>query len=107
MDAELSITLATPADDRDLRRLARLENRHGFSRPAMVARAAGVAVAAVSLDGRDAVADPFRCTADVVAAIRALIGTSEAGRPQGFGAPSERPFPSRVTRASGPAPRSC
>jgi hypothetical protein len=82
MNSELLVTCATPFDAADLLRLARLENRHSFPDRALIARQDGVAVAAIALEGGDVVADPFRPTAAIVAALRALAA-GETGATNG------------------------
>jgi hypothetical protein len=76
MLGNLHISIASPSDAPDLQRLAQLENRHAFPCPALIARIDGVAVAAVSLDGADAVADPFLPTAKLIEALRTLAVTA-------------------------------
>ncbi len=62
----LTIRSATAHDDADLRRVAALDSRPAIARPALVAEVDGEIVAALSLDGMRAIADPFRPTAELV-----------------------------------------
>jgi hypothetical protein len=80
---DLDIRTATPGDETTLRRLAMLENRHAFPGPALLAVLDGRPVAAMTLDGRDWVADPFVATAHVVEAMRALVADRDNGRRAG------------------------
>jgi hypothetical protein len=57
---------STAADAARLRELAALDSRRPLAGELLVAEVDGSVVAAVSLDGDGAVADPFRPTADVV-----------------------------------------
>jgi hypothetical protein len=60
------------AADRDaLRRLATLDSSPAPTGETLVAEHEGALVAAVSLDGRSAIADPFMPTAGLVALLRA------------------------------------
>jgi hypothetical protein len=54
------------SDAPDLRRLAELDSARPLAGPALIAEHGGHAVAAVSLDGRRSIADPFLPTANVV-----------------------------------------
>ena len=68
--ASLSLHTAAPVDDRDVARLAALDEVAPLQHPVFVARLDGRPVAALSLaDGRVA-ADPFARTADAVALLR-------------------------------------
>jgi hypothetical protein len=62
----ITIRQSTDSDVRELRRLAELDSTRPLSGPALIAEHGGHAVAAVSLDGRRSIADPFLPTADVV-----------------------------------------
>jgi hypothetical protein len=67
----LKLRNATFADAADLHRLARLDSRPSPpSGPLVVAVEDGTMVAAVSVSSGDAIADPFRPTAAVVALLR-------------------------------------
>ena len=63
----VTIRRSAPGDGPDLARLARLENRRHPRGAYLVAERAGEIVAAVSLSGGSAIADPFKLTRDVVA----------------------------------------
>jgi hypothetical protein len=56
-----------PGDGHALSRLARLESRRPLAGPHVVAELGDQVVAAVSLHGGEAIADPFMPTADLVA----------------------------------------
>lgn len=62
----ITIRLATDADGAALSDLAGLADRPLPPAPLLVAETDGCLVAARSLRGRQAIADPFRLTADVV-----------------------------------------
>jgi hypothetical protein len=63
-----SVTLryAVPADAEALERLAQLDSRRALRGDVLVAEVGGELWAAVSVDARHAVADPFRPTAELV-----------------------------------------
>jgi hypothetical protein len=61
------IRRSTPEDAAALARLAALDSQRPIEGDALVAEVHGVLWAAVSLNGNEAVADPFRHTADLVA----------------------------------------
>ena len=63
----LTLRYAVPADADALERLAQLDSRHVLRGPVLVAEVAGELWAAVSLDDRRTVADPFRPTRGLVA----------------------------------------
>jgi hypothetical protein len=77
---ERIILRATRPGDRDaLRDLAGLADRPLPSpEPLLVAEVDGELLAAVSADGRSAVADPFRATADVIELLRLRAGQLRA-----------------------------
>lgn len=81
---ELQLREATDDDDAQLFRLARLDSR---GRPPagrlIVAENGGEIVAALSLDDGDAIADPFRPTAAVVALLR--LRANQTRRPRRLG----------------------
>ncbi|MCO6450643.1 MAG: hypothetical protein J5I90_07615 [Caldilineales bacterium] len=77
---EIEIRLSNAADAAALRRLAMLENRHGFEGPALIAFICGRPAAALKLDGSDVVADPFVPTAALIQAMRA-VASPDPGRP--------------------------
>ena len=62
----VTIRQSLDSDASDLRRLAELDSARPLSGPALVAEHGGHAVAAVSLDERRSIADPFLPTANVV-----------------------------------------
>ena len=62
----ITIRQSTRADARELRRLAELDSARPIDGPALIAEHGGQPVAAVSLDGRRSIADPFLPTANVV-----------------------------------------
>ena len=62
----ITIRQSTKSDSPELRRLAELDSARPLPGPALIAEHRGHAVAAVSLDGRRSIADPFLPTADVV-----------------------------------------
>jgi hypothetical protein len=62
----ITIRTSTASDVTELRRLAELDSARPLTGPALIAEHGGHPVAAVSLDGRRAIADPFLPTADVV-----------------------------------------
>jgi hypothetical protein len=62
----LTIRQSTQADVRELRRLAELDSARPIDGPTLIAEHRGHPVAAVSLDGRRSIADPFLPTANVV-----------------------------------------
>ena len=62
----ITIRQSSVSDASDLRRLAELDSARPLAGPALIAEHGGHAVAAVSLDGRRSIADPFLPTANVV-----------------------------------------
>jgi len=68
----ITIRQSTVADARELRRLAELDSARPLSGPVLLAEHRGHPVAAVSLDGRRSIADPFLPTAEVVEMLREL-----------------------------------
>jgi hypothetical protein len=62
----ITIRESTDSDALQLRRLAELDSARPLTGPVLVAEHGGHAVAAVSLDGRRSIADPFLPTANVV-----------------------------------------
>jgi hypothetical protein len=63
---EVTVRFARPADTDALLRLAERDGRRMPSSPALVAEVGGELLAARSLDGAKAIADPFRPTAHLV-----------------------------------------
>ena len=59
-ESEMTLRLATAADERELRRLASLDTAPVPPQPALVASQDGALVAAISLRDLSEVADPFR-----------------------------------------------
>jgi hypothetical protein len=76
-----TIRPATEADGETLRRLAILDMQPPLAGAILVAEEDGVLVAALSLDERRAIADPFEPSATALALLRARAG---ALRAQGF-----------------------
>ena len=62
----ITIRQSSDSDASDLLRLAELDSARPLSGPALIAEHGGHAVAAVSLDERRSIADPFLPTANVV-----------------------------------------
>jgi hypothetical protein len=79
----LKLRNATFADAGDLHRLARLDSQpHPPSGPLIVAVEDGVMVAAVAVECGEAIADPFRSTAAVVALLRLRAQALRVSTPQ-------------------------
>ena len=70
MTDQITITHSTEADASKVWRLALLDDRRPPRGPALLAYAGGELLAAVGLLDGQAVADPFRPTADVVDLLR-------------------------------------
>lgn len=66
-DSELTVRALQASDTDAVRLLAALDGRHMPSGPVLVAELDNEVVAALPLDGGQALADPFRPTANVVA----------------------------------------
>lgn len=66
MKGSVKLRFASPDDRRALERLAQLDSTRPPRLPALVAEVDGELVAALPLGGGEAVADPFRATADLV-----------------------------------------
>ncbi len=81
-DNSYTIRPATDADAETLRRLALLDARHPLGGRILVAEDDGVTVAALSLDERRSITDPFEPTATALALLRAradaLLGRERA-----------------------------
>jgi hypothetical protein len=73
-DSAVIIRTANEADAEDLRRLAALDSARPLSGAVLVAESDGRLQAALSLDERRAVADPFRPTAALVMLLQARAG---------------------------------
>jgi hypothetical protein len=69
------------ADAARLRELAALDSRRPLAGELLVAEVDGALVAAISLDGEGAIADPFRPTADVVNLLE--LRAAQIARPAG------------------------
>ena len=80
---EVTVRLASDADVGALATLAILDSAEAPARPALIAEIDGKAVAALSVKGDSAVADPFRRTAALLALLELraaqLRGESRAG----------------------------
>src|SRR3954453_3474385 len=70
-ESTLVIRVATRFDDAELRRLAVLDSAQPLAGPVIVAQSDGRIDAALSLDDRRTIADPFRPTAGLVDVLRA------------------------------------
>jgi len=66
MTESVNLRFATPNDRCALERLAQLDSTRPPRIPALVAEVDGKLLAALPLGGGEAVADPFRATADLV-----------------------------------------
>jgi hypothetical protein len=75
-DGEVVVRLATDNDRAALARLAQLEGRMLPDGATLLAERHGVVLAAISIETAEAIADPFRPTADLVE----LLRRSGAGR---------------------------
>lgn len=84
---DVTVRWAAAGDEPAIRRVAERDSRVAPTGPALVAEVAGEIVAAVSLNGGEAVADPFHPTSDVVdlLELRATQLTT-GGREKGRGA---------------------
>jgi hypothetical protein len=78
----ITIRIARPADDEDVRRLADLDSRRVPAGPALLALADDEPAAALSLVDGAVVADPFQPTEGLVALLRERAGA--AGGPSRF-----------------------
>ena len=83
---ELTLRLATPADDQALADLATLGDRALEPRPYLLAAVGGAVVAATPIGGIETLADPFRSTQRIVPLlearaddIRRLVGDARLG----------------------------
>ncbi len=68
--AAIELRLARPDEAHLTRRLAALDDARPLEGQILLALSDGVAVAALSIDDRRVVADPFVCTVDAVALLR-------------------------------------
>jgi hypothetical protein len=81
---EITIRPSTPEDSAAIERLAELDGRPPTSGDFILAIVGGELWAALSLDGGDVIADPFRPTADVVALLRVRhVALHDAGAGRG------------------------
>jgi hypothetical protein len=71
MTTPITIRHSNDSDARALRRLAELDSARPMEGPALIAESGDRAIAAVSLDGRRTIADPFEPTEQVVALLQA------------------------------------
>jgi hypothetical protein len=71
MEGTISIRFAQTSDGPALVRLAELDSARMPRGELLLGEVDGVLRAAISLDGRESIADPFARTADVVALLRA------------------------------------
>jgi hypothetical protein len=79
----LSIRMAVPEDGSALRRLAQLDGRRPLEVSLLlVAEVDGEVLAALPLDGGEAIADPFRRTATLVAMLKMRAGQRSADQPR-------------------------
>ena len=88
VDQPVTMRVAGPADEAAVARLAALDSRPAPAGEIVVAEIGGELRAAVAIDSGDAIADPFRPTADVVALLReraAQVAGPRADRRLGFG----------------------
>jgi hypothetical protein len=78
-DSQLTIRQSTPADEAALTRLAQLDSARPVSaRHVLIAEEGGEVVAARPLGGGEAIANPFRHTAAIVAVLEARAAELEA-----------------------------
>lgn len=63
----VAVRLARPEDEAAINRIASLDGKKAPAGRLLVAEADGEVIAALSVEGGNAVADPFRWTSDVVA----------------------------------------
>jgi hypothetical protein len=71
MTSPITIRPSNEADERQLRELAELDSARPISGPALIAEVDERPVAAISLDGRREIADPFLPTRELVELLRA------------------------------------
>ena len=71
MTTPITIRQSNDTDAPVLRRLAELDSARPMEGPALIAEFGDRAIAAVSLDGRRAIADPFEPTEQVIALLQA------------------------------------
>jgi hypothetical protein len=71
MTSPITIRPSNEADDRQLRELAELDSASPITGPVLIAEVDARPVAAISLDGRREIADPFVPTRELVELLRA------------------------------------
>ena len=71
MTSPITIRPSNEADDRQLRELAELDSASPITGPVLIAEVDARPVAAISLDGRREIADPFVLTRELVELLRA------------------------------------
>jgi len=71
MTSPITIRKSSDADQRQLRELAELDSAAPIAGPVLIAEVDARPVAAISLDGRREIADPFVPTREVVELLRA------------------------------------
>lgn len=81
--APVAIRLAEAADEPALLRLAELDSARPLTHPIIVAQSRGKLVAALALEDRSSVADPFEPTAGLVELLRVRADQIEADRAAG------------------------
>jgi hypothetical protein len=94
-----------PSDRRELERLAALDSRPPITGPVLGAEVDGELLAAISVDGAELIANPFRRTSELSALLRARIGQlSDARPPRRRRLRRERPTTSTARPALGGSP---
>lgn len=85
-NTDITVRMADDGDIRSLVRLAALDSAQLAEGPMVVAESDGELVAALPVDGGQAIADPFRRTADLVEMLemRAAHLSDEHSRPSGL-----------------------
>lgn len=96
---ELTIRLATKADAGAIERLAQLDSRIAPAGSALIAARASRPVAALTIEGREVVADPFVHTRQAVELLRLRASQLEAIDQGGF-RPRGRGTLTRMLRAA-------
>jgi hypothetical protein len=79
-DQPVLVRRSEPEDTGALRRLAALDSRRLPASEMLLAEVCGEPWAAITLDGREVVANPFRPTADLVTLLRLRAEQLAAGR---------------------------
>lgn len=70
MDTEITIRTACPADAGSIERLAQLDTKLVPAGPLLLAERGSRPIAALTIDGREAIADPFAHTMEAVELLR-------------------------------------